>query len=155
MQWFCREPHQCTEILIINVDENSSVMHGTLDTLLLNATAVSDFFFLPLTEKAYHAIIWVRTSEPKPANKNIRHVAQSKLVRNSTINIHLPLMIFIRMHSQESQFHNKCLICSIKFINYVYMPPVCAFGTQIQTHDASASPAESMDEKSKKFYYRS
>ena len=40
---YCREPHEFTEILIINVDENVSVMHGTLDTLLLNATAVSDF----------------------------------------------------------------------------------------------------------------
>ena len=28
-------------------------------------------------------------------------------------------MIFIGMHSQESQFHNKCLICSIKLIIYV------------------------------------
>ena len=41
--WFCREPHQFTEILIINVNENTSVMHGNIDKLLLNATAVSDF----------------------------------------------------------------------------------------------------------------
>ena len=39
---FSREPHQFTEILIINVDENTSVMHGIKDILLLNATAVSD-----------------------------------------------------------------------------------------------------------------
>ena len=32
------EPHQFTEILIIN----TSFIHGTLDKLLLNATAVSD-----------------------------------------------------------------------------------------------------------------
>ena len=38
-----REPHQFTEILIINVDENTSVIHGSLDKLLLNATTVSDF----------------------------------------------------------------------------------------------------------------
>ena len=41
---FCREPHQFTEILIINVDENTCVIHGNIDKLLLlNATAVSDF----------------------------------------------------------------------------------------------------------------
>ena len=40
---FCREPHQFTEILIINVDENTSVIHGIKNILLLNATAVSDF----------------------------------------------------------------------------------------------------------------
>ena len=57
-----------------------------------------------------------------------------KLVRNGIINIHLSLMIFIRMHSQESQFHNKCLICLIKFTIYVQSPTVCAFGKQIQTH---------------------
>ena len=44
-------PHQFTEILVINVDENTSVMHGTLDKLLLNATALSD------KKKALHAII--------------------------------------------------------------------------------------------------
>ena len=44
-------------------------------------------------------------------------------VRNSIINIHLPL-IFIRLHSQESQFHIKCLICSIKSI-YVQIPCFC------------------------------
>ena len=35
--------HQFTEILIINVDENTSVIHGIKDILLLNASAVSDF----------------------------------------------------------------------------------------------------------------
>ena len=37
------------------------------------------------------------------------------------------------MYSHESQFHNKCLICSIKFIIYVQIAPfVRAFGKQIQ-----------------------
>ena len=77
-------------------------------------------------------------------------------VRNSIINIHLPLMIFIRMHSQESQFHNKCLFCSIMSIIYVQIPPCCSsVQYTFQTHDARASPAESTDEKSKKLYYRS
>ena len=51
-----------------------------------------------------------------------------------TLNIPLSLMIFIRMHSQESQFHNKCLICSIMSIIYVQVATfVRALGTQIQT----------------------
>jgi hypothetical protein len=36
--FFCREPRQFTEILNIYVDENTSVMHGIKDILLLNAT---------------------------------------------------------------------------------------------------------------------
>jgi hypothetical protein len=68
------------------------------------------------------------------SQRDIRHVVESTLVRNSIINIYLPLMMFIRMHSQEYQFHSKCLICSIKFIIYVQIPPfVRAFGKQIQT----------------------
>ena len=51
--------------------------------------------------------------------KDIRHIVQSTEVRNNIRNIHLPLMIFIRMHSQETHFHTKCLICSIKSIIYV------------------------------------
>ena len=54
-----------------------------------------------------------------------RHVVESTEVRNSIINIHLPLMIFIKMHSYEYQFHNKCLLCSIKSIIYVQIPPFC------------------------------
>jgi hypothetical protein len=49
--------------------------------------------------------------------------------RNSIRNIHLPLMIFIKMHSHESQFHNNCLICSIKSIIYVQLTP---FGLRVQ-----------------------
>jgi hypothetical protein len=48
--------------------------------------------------------------------------------------IPLPLMIFIRMHSQESKVNNKCLICSIMSVIYVQFATfVCAFGTPIQT----------------------
>ena len=69
------------------------------------------------------------------SQKDIRHIVQSTLVRNSNINIHLPLMI-IRMHSQESQFHDKCLICSIKFIIYVQISSFCsAFSPVIHIHD--------------------
>ena len=43
-------------------------------------------------------------------------------------------MIFIRMHSQESQFHNKCLICLRMSIIYVQIASfVSAFGKQIKT----------------------
>ena len=99
----------------------------------------------------WQSIIWVRRSEPKPTKINIRHVAQSTLVKNSIINIHLPLMIFIRMHSQESQFHIKCLFCSIMSIIYVQIASfVRAFGKQIQTLVQVQS-----DEKFKKLYYRS
>ena len=40
------------------------------------------------------------------SHRNICHFGINK-VRNNTINIHLPLMIFIRRHSHESQFDNK------------------------------------------------
>ena len=36
-------------------------------------------------------------------------------VRNSNKMNHLPL-IFVWLHSQDSQLHNKCLFCSIKFL---------------------------------------
>ena len=99
-------------------------MHGILDPLLLNATAMSDFK-KSFTEKAHHAIIISYRYLPCCGVNKVRY---------SIINIHLPLMIFIRMHSQESQFHNKCQIFSIKSIIYVQIPPfVRAFGKQIQT----------------------
>ena len=60
-------------------------------------------------------------------------------------------MIFIRMHSQESQFHNKCLFCSIMSIIYVQIASfVRAFGKQIQMRDLVLS-----DETFIKLYYRS
>ena len=45
-----------TEILIINVDDNTSYTHGIIDIPLLNATAVSDLK-KNFTEKANHEII--------------------------------------------------------------------------------------------------
>ena len=69
-------------------------------------------------------------------------------VRNSIINIHLPLMMFIRMHSQESQFHHKCLIMSISYVQIFSY--VKAFGKQIQKRIQVQ-----LDEKFKKLYYRS
>ena len=43
-------------------------------------------------------------------------------------------MIFIIMLSQESQFDNKCLICSMKSIVYVQIASfVRAFGKPIET----------------------
>ena len=138
---FSSEPHKFTEILIRNVDENSSAIHGTLDTLLLNATAVS--------EKLY--------GKSKPCNnlrtalrKQIEISAkfESTLVINSIINIHLPLMIFIRMHSQESLFHIKCLICSIMSIFVRRATFVSTFGKQIQSHEARSLVAGEMSKSS-------
>ena len=40
IQLYCREPHHFTEILIINVDENTIVRHGNMDIPLLNAMAL-------------------------------------------------------------------------------------------------------------------
>jgi hypothetical protein len=82
IQSFCREPHQITEILIINVDENISVIHGIKDILLLNATAVSDLF-LNVTEKAHHAIILTQRSGTKTSRTDTRHVVESTEVRSS------------------------------------------------------------------------
>ena len=63
--------------------------------------------------------------------KRYPHIVQSTLVRNSIINIHLTLMVFIRMHSQKYQFQNKCLICSINYELYVQIASfVRAFGKQ-------------------------
>ena len=65
------------------------------------------------------------------SQRNSRHFGINK-VTNNTINIHLPL-IFIRMHSQQSQFHDKSLICSIMSIYVQIAAFVSAFGKQIQT----------------------
>uniref|UniRef100_A0A674D3G1 Choline transporter-like protein n=1 Tax=Salmo trutta TaxID=8032 RepID=A0A674D3G1_SALTR len=54
---------------------------------------------------------------------------ESTIVRNSIINIHLLSMIFIRMHSQEAPFHNKCLFCLIKSI--LYANDVCLIAAWI------------------------
>ena len=43
-------------------------------------------------------------------------VVESTKVINSIINLYLPLLIFIEMHSQDSMLHNTCMFCSIKFI---------------------------------------
>jgi hypothetical protein len=53
-------PHHFTEILIINVDENTILRHGNIDIPLLNETAVSD-----LKKKLYGNI--------KPCNNLRRH----------------------------------------------------------------------------------
>ena len=53
----------------------------------------------------------------------ISAILESTEVRNNTINIHLPLMIFIRRHSQESQFDKKWLICSIKSHKVYHLCP--------------------------------
>ena len=58
-------------------------------------------------------------------------------------------MIFIRMHSQASQFHNKCLICSIMSIIYVQIATfVSVFGKQIKTHEAHSLVADKMSKGS-------
>ena len=140
MQWCCREPHQFTEILIINVDENTSVMHGTLDKLLLNATSVSDF---KNTLRKKHNL-----STALRAQNSQKKYPPYCAVINRIININLPLMIFIRMHFQ---FHNKYLICSIMSIIYVQIASfVRALDKQIQTRIQVQ-----LDEKFKKLYYRS
>ena len=83
------------------------------------------------------------------SQKDIRHIVHSTEVINNIINIHLPLMIFIRMHSQESQFHNKCLTCSIMSIIYVQIATfVSAFGKQIKTHEARSLLADEMSKSS-------
>ena len=56
---FCRDPHQFTETFIINVDENTSVIHVTSDRRLLNTTAVSDF------KKALRKKQTMRPNKPK------------------------------------------------------------------------------------------
>ena len=79
----------------------------------------------------------------------ISAMLESTEIRNSIINIHLPLMIFIRMHSQESQIHNKSLICSIMSIIYVQRAIfVNTFGKQIQSHEARALVADKMSKSS-------
>ena len=80
--------------------------------------------------------------------KLISTMLESTLVRDSIINIHLPLMIFIRMHSQESQFHNKCLFCSIMFIIYVQIATFVQI-KQIQSHEARSLGADNV----KRFRY--
>ena len=79
----------------------------------------------------------------------ISAMLESTEIRNNIINIHLPLMIVIRMHSQESQFHMKCLICSIMSIIYVQRAIfVNTFGKQIQSHEARSLVADKMSKSS-------
>ena len=62
-------------------------LHIIKDTLVLNATAVSDYFF-KVTKKAYHAIIW-------DALRNTQHfsaILESTEILNYIINIPLPLI---------------------------------------------------------------
>ena len=82
------------------------------------------------------------------SQKDIRHIGQSTLVINSIINSHLPLMIFIRMHSQESQFHIKCLICSIMSIFVQIATFVSTIGKQVQSHEARSLVADKMSKSS-------
>ena len=78
---------------------------------------------------------------------HISAMLESTEVRNNIINIHLPL-IFIRMHSQESQVHNKCLICSIMSIYVQIVTFVSAFGKQIKTHEVRSLVADEMSKSS-------
>ena len=83
------------------------------------------------------------------SQKYIRHIVQSTLVRNSIVNINLPLMIFIRMHSQESQFHNKCLFCSIIFIIYVQIATFVRICLQnALSHEARSLGADKISKSS-------
>ena len=83
------------------------------------------------------------------SQKHIRHIVQSTLVRNSIINIHLPLMIFIRMHSQESQFHNKCLFFSIMSIIYVQIATFVRICLQnVLSHEARSLGADKISKSS-------
>ena len=80
---------------------------------------------------------------------DISAMLESTEIRNNNINIHLPLMIFSRMHSQESQFRNKCLICLIMSIIYVQIATfVSAFGKQIKTHEARSLAADEISKSS-------
>ena len=88
--------HQFTKILIINVDKiyNNCLKNYRYTT---PATAVSDFR-KPLRRK--HIFQY---SE---------YIAQPSKLWISVINILLPLLIFVRMHSQDCYFHKKCCFCS-------------------------------------------
>ena len=77
-----------------------------VDKLFLNATAVSDF---KKTLRRKHTLRLCLVSAK--SHQNIQPFSKGEVSQKSEIvNIHLPLMIFIRMHSQESQFHNKCFV---------------------------------------------
>ena len=63
------KPREFTEILIINVNENTIVRHGNIDTLLLNATAVSDL------KKTLRKKYKLRTAlRAQSSQRNIRHI---------------------------------------------------------------------------------
>ena len=58
----------------------------------------------------------LRTAFSHKSHTVTRQIVQSTKVINSIINLHLPLLIFVGMHSQDSHFHKKCLFCSITSI---------------------------------------
>ena len=124
--------------------KDTTIIHRTLEKLLLNASAMSDLK-KQLSGKSTPCNNLSTALRDQTSQKDFRHIVQSILVRNSIINIHLPLMIFLWMHSQESPFHNKCLFCSIMSIIYVQITTiVSAFCKQIQSHEARSLGADEM-----------
>jgi hypothetical protein len=139
------EPHQITEILIINFEERYMFyIELKINLLLLQLLCQISKCF---TAKAQYSIMLEQCSATKISHTVNRQVVESTKVINSIISLHLPLLIFIGMHSQDS--HKKCLFCSITSIFMSkYTGFVRAFSSLIQRHNA-----QNPDEQSEQFHY--
>ena len=113
IQWNYRAPNSKTEILIIKIHKTYKVLYIGLkiNFLLIQPQC-------HISKRLYgesKPCVYLRTSPSRQfitnSNQPSRRVAQ---VRNRDQINHLPLMIFIWLHSQESHLHNKCWFCSIK-----------------------------------------
>ena len=102
----CWEPHQITEILIINFDERY-MFYIELKINLFLMQPLS-----PISKKLYgKSTIFnnLRTTFSHKCKPHSYPLSWSTKVIFGIINLHLPLLIFVGMHSQNS--HNKCLFC--------------------------------------------
>jgi hypothetical protein len=95
-------------------------MHGIKDTLLLNATAVSDF-----KKVKGESTLCNNLNTAFSNNNQYRNPPCCGANKRQKWHYKYSLLIFIVMHSQESQFHNKCLFCFDKVHIYVQIPPFC------------------------------
>ena len=103
---------QNREILIINI-QNIQVLYIGLKMNFLLIQPLCQ-----ISKRLYGESISCDYLRTVPRLQNYTNIFQPSRgvtnVRNSAKINHLPLMIFIWLHSQDSQLHSKCLFCSIK-----------------------------------------
>ena len=129
MRWKFREPHQITEILIINIYEGLKI-----NVLLIQPLC-------QISKRLYRKSKPCDCVRSAPSHKNYTDIFQPRRgvtnVRYSVKINHLPLMMFIWWHSQVSMLDNKCVFCSImSLFMSKNLSFVGEFSSEIQRHNA-------------------